>query len=298
MNKGVEILFTILMFWNIENFFSPTYYKSTQEKSWGRERFNAKRDLISKTILYTKDEYGRFPCMIGVCEIENKTVLMNLIYNTPLNKLNYKVLHKESLDKRGIDVALLYKSDEVEIIEENYFPKKSFFIENNFLSRYILHAKAVIKEIKDTLHIFVNHWPSKVGGEKGSMSIRMLISNEVKKYTDSLLKKEEKITIILMGDFNDTPESRPIKNLDNFINLTKGDGSYKWKNSWEKIDQFLINRNSLNKYKRLEMNIMSPDHLLQEDKKFLGKKIKRTFSGPRYIGGASDHLPIILQLYK
>lgn len=309
-----EIMLILVMFWNVENYFDtydhPTTkdeeFTPTGENHWNWKRFEKKRDDLAKTILLASDEYGEYPAIIGLCEIENSFVLKELTENTPLARAGYTFLHKDSPDSRGIDVALLYKEEVFRPLEENY-------ISSSFPTRDILYTKGVINEL-DTVHIFVNHWPSKRGGEESSSLKRMLVSHKARQITDSILLKNPSANIILMGDFNDTWESEPLENLNQLVNLSQyaegNDGSYKYRESWSTIDQFLVSENLIKRdithtgkfspqwlWCEKQMNIFAPEHLLCEDDKYLGVKLRRTYNGPRYLGGISDHLPIILQLH-
>lgn len=241
-----------------------------------------------------------------MCEIENSFVLEELTENTPLARAGYTFIHKDSPDSRGIDVALLYR-------EEIFTPLEEHYITSSFPTRDILYTKGVVNEL-DTVHIFVNHWPSKRGGEKSSSTKRMLVSHRARQVTDSILLKNPSANIIMMGDFNDTWDSEPLENLNHLVNLSKyakgNEGSYKYREDWNTIDQFLVSENLIRRrtintdkfspqwlWCEEEMDIFAPKHLLCEDDKYLGIKLRRTFNGPRYLGGISDHLPIILELH-
>lgn len=347
MKDAGYFLLMVVMFWNLENFFDPfpernfkngmppdsTYfgkgdeYTPYGEKHWTRKKFSAKRDLIAKTIFAAKDEIGVLPSIIGFCEVENRYVLNALLSETPLAGSGYRIIHKDSPDRRGIDVALLYREQDFKILRTKYLPER---YAESFRTRQILYVKGLCRasylgkgsDWLDTLHVFVNHWPSKVGGEKKSLPARMMISNIVKSEVDSILSIAPDANIILMGDFNDTPASKPVENLiaSGFVNLvadgTTG-GTYKYKGRWEGIDQFIISKQMLADEKeatqkeslspiiykwlfctRTSVSSLKPAFLLEEDKKYLGQKIKRTFSGPRFNGGASDHLPIVLKIFS
>ena len=318
-----EILLLLVMFWNVENYFD-TYnnpyrkddeFTPTGENHWTKEKFQEKRDNIAKTIALAADEYGQFPAIIGLCEVENASVLNQLVSNTPLARADYKFIHKESPDSRGIDVALLYR-------EEAFTPLEKHFYGAGFSTRDILYTKGVINAL-DTLHILVNHWPSKSGGEKASEPRRIKVAERVKEITDSLLTVNPRANIILMGDFNDTHNSRSLKILteDNLpdkssgrktlVNLTPfasgADGSHKYRGEWSTIDQFLVSEGLLKKkhdgilpqwvFCKGEMEIFSPEFLLEWDEAYMGIKPRRTFQGPKYLGGVSDHLPIVLRIY-
>ena len=308
-----EILLLLVMFWNVENFFDTYDNPSTNdeeftpmgENRWSWKRFEKKRDDIAKTILLAADSYGEYPAIIGLCEVENRFVLEELAENTPLARVGYSILHKDSPDSRGIDVALLYR-------KEVFTPLKEEYIACSFPTRDILYTKGVINGL-DTVHILVNHWPSKRGGENSSSIKRMLVSHTVRHVTDSILATNSNANIILMGDFNDTYTTRPLENLEPLVNLsgwaTGGEGTYKYREEWNIIDQFLVSGNLLQReaaegeftrqwiYCKKEMEIFAPDNLLCPDDTYMGVKLKRTFIGPRYAGGVSDHLPILLKLH-
>lgn len=299
METTVRIATLLIMFWNLENFFYPQKDVdfSSGEKVVTWKRFRAKRDLISKTIIAIKDKEGAYPSVIGVCEVENLKTLKNLVYDTPLSRLGYRILHKDSPDNRGIDVALLYRDDRMILLEYSFFEIKSF------KTRDILYAKMLSVELKDTVHFLVNHWPSKLGGEKKSLPRRMEAANLLRHIVDSVQTVNPDARIIAMGDFNDSPSSQPLQSITSLENLslrlkdslkkTRASitGTHRYKGRWEMLDQFLVSK-TINGNNQ----ILSFDHLLQQDKKYLGYKTKRTFIGPRFNGGASDHLPILLKI--
>lgn len=299
METTVRIATLLIMFWNLENFFYPQKDVdfSSGEKVVTWKRFRAKRDLISKTIIAIKDKEGAYPSVIGVCEVENLKTLKNLVYDTPLSRLGYRILHKDSPDSRGIDVALLYRDDRMILLEYSFFEIKSF------KTRDILYAKMLSVELKDTVHFLVNHWPSKLGGEKKSLPRRMEAANLLRHIVDSVQKVNPKAKIIAMGDFNDSPSSPSLQSITSLENLSLRlkdslkkakapiTGTHRYKGKWEMLDQFLVSK-TING----NIQILSFDHLLQQDKKYLGYKTKRTFIGPRFNGGASDHLPILMKL--
>ena len=313
-----EILLLLVMFWNVENYFD-TYdnpsttdeeFTPTGDNRWGRARFEKKRDDIAKTILLAADQYGDLPALIGMAEIENAFVLQELLEETPLARTQYKYIHKDSPDSRGIDVALLYR-------EELFTPLETKYIGFSFPTRDVLYTKGVVNGL-DTLHIMVNHWPSKRGNEESSGRKREYVSLKVSHVVDSILLRNPAANIVLMGDFNDTPASSPLKNLGQLTNLAKwadgAEGSYKYRESWSMIDQILVSENLIKKdshlkgnekgfqpqwiYTHRNMEIFAPEALFAEDATYMGVKPKRTYSGPRYLGGISDHLPVVFKLYK
>ena len=313
-----EILLLLVMFWNVENYFD-TYdnpsttdeeFTPTGDNRWGRARFEKKRDDIAKTILLAADQYGDLPALIGLAEVENAFVLQELLEETPLARTQYKYIHKDSPDSRGIDVAFLYR-------EELFTPLETKYIGFSFPTRDVLYTKGVVNGL-DTLHIMVNHWPSKRGNEESSGRKREYVSLKVSHVVDSILLRNPAANIVLMGDFNDTPASSPLKNLGQLTNLAKwaegAEGSYKYRESWSMIDQILVSENLIKKdshlkgnekgfqpqwiYTHRNMEIFAPEALFAEDATYMGVKPKRTYSGPLYLGGISDHLPVVFKLYK
>ncbi len=305
-----EIMLLLAMFWNVENFFDTRNDPNTADDEftpkgdnhWSWKKFEKKKNDIAKAIMLVADRYGEFPALIGLAEVENMYVLQKLIRETPLARVGYKIIHDESPDSRGIDVALLYR-------EDLFTPEKSKFLEVDFPTRELLYVKGTVKGM-DTLHVLVNHWPSKGGGEKETLPKRMAVSDKVKEVTDSILVENSKANILLMGDFNDTPTSEAVENLDKLANLAhwaKGcEGSYKYKGEWELIDQFLVSENMLppteeNPLKWIwchrEMDIFMHEWLVAPDESYMGVKPNRTLQGPKYNGGVSDHLPIVLKIY-
>lgn len=300
----------VIMCWNVENYFDTYDNPNTAddeftpfgEKHWGRQRFINKRNNISKTIISVKDEYGAYPFIVGMVEVENSYVLKELVSDTPLSKLGYNYIHRESVDPRGIECALLYREGDFSpILVKNVGVEKVY---ENKPIRDILYVKGVYysKDVTiegDTIHVLVNHWSSKLGGESVSEPNRMASALRVVEVVDSILTVAHDANVVVMGDFNDTPDSRPVS----VLGYSKGGlkvlseslfrekkGTIKYKGEWELIDHFAVSPNMYN----WVMSIYSPDFLLEEDKQYLGVKPARTYNGPKYLGGVSDHLPIIL----
>lgn len=296
MDKLTGLLTLIVMFWNLENFFYPAKEETIKEnpKAVTWKRFRTKRDLISKTIIAIKDKEGEYPSLIGLCEVENLRTLKNLLYDTPLSRLGYGIIHKDSPDPRGIDAALLYRREEIKILDTAFLRIRSF------RTRDILYAKVYSQILRDTVHIFVNHWPSKLGGEKKSAPRRQEAALLLNSHIDSILKANPNAQIVAMGDFNDSPSShRSLENLSLSLkdSLRRShaaiSGTHKYKGRWEMLDQFLVSKTM-----NAKVQVLTFRHLLQTDKKYLGEKTKRTFIGPRFNAGASDHLPILLKVQR
>jgi len=291
-----------IVFWNLENFFDTFYDRGREdgnftpfgEMRWTKKRFIAKRNAIAKTIIGIGK--GSAPAIIGFAEVEKRSVLTNLIEETPLAQIGYSVIHKDSPDRRGIDVALIYRRELFSPFETEFI--RVILPDTTSTTRDILYTKGVL-DGEDTLHIFVNHWPSKFGGANFSEPGRRAASYALKYKCDSILCSNENANIVAMGDFNDMPDAATITALDKLVNLSyglhkRGEGSIKYKGAWELIDQMMISRNLLKK--EMSFSIYSPSFLLERDATYSGMKPKRTYIGPRYNGGVSDHLPMVLKV--
>ena len=305
-----------IIFYNTENLFDPfddpstndEEYTPTGKSHWTMSRLNDKAMMVYRAIISASN--GHFPDIIGLAEIENLWIIEYLIKNTPLKEANYGIIHKESPDPRGIDVALLYKKETITPVDFNFIPvhgSKS----KRFSSRDILHFEAKIN--KETIHFFVNHWPSRSGGYIETLGKRNIAARIMRSALDSILAKAPQSKFLLMGDFNATPEEecftkilgaslQPEKNNSpSLFNLSQlwlksGSGTIRTKGRWEIFDQFICSGNLLNgnglSISTSKTTICKENFLLEEDKRYLGQKPRRTYLGPVYQGGASDHLPI------
>lgn len=279
----------VYMFWNVENFFDPWDDPSKNDddftargrNAWTFKRFETKCNSIAKTVLSAGGDYGEYPVLIGLAEVENDYVLKHLTEKSPLFKLEYGFIHYESPDLRGIDVALLYR-------KKDFIPLKSesvrVDIPNGNPTRDILYVCGIVAG-EDTVHVFVNHWPSKLGGDEASNPRRQAAADVLKSKIGNL---DEDDHIIVMGDFNDSNpfEDSLLVQLD-----VKTEGTIKFQGVWDQIDYFLVSRN-MRKY--VEFTAYTPLFLIEDDNTYLGVKPRRTFIGPRYNGGVSDHFPIVL----
>ena len=222
LEQTVESVYSIV-FWNVENFFDTFYDEGKEDGSftpmgamrWSKKRFIAKRNAIAKTIIGAGK--GNLPVIVGFAEVEKRYVISNLISETPLSQAGYSIIHRDSPDRRGIDVALIYR-------KALFVPLETEFIrvplpDTTATTRDILYTKGILAN-RDTIHIFVNHWPSKFGGATISEPRRRAASIILKHKCDSILNTNAKSQVVAMGDFNDTPNASTITALDNLINLT------------------------------------------------------------------------------
>ena len=296
-----------IVFYNVENLFDTRNDSLTNDdeftpdgtRHWTNYKYWQRIKKTSKTLKIVGG--WEAPDIIGLVEIENYYVLKSLIYSDPLKSSNYGIIHRESPDHRGIDVALLYKKDKFFPINHKFYPLKD---EKGKImrSREIVYAKGIVHG-GDTLHIFTIHFPSRYGGYKKSEPKRLNAVNRLMSITDSLNRKFNNPNIIIMGDFNDTPNNKSIINLDKnkWLNLLDSNhGTHKYQGKWAKLDHIFVSNSLLNKENEIyligETNVFKEPFLLEEDKKHLGEKPFRTFVGFKYNGGFSDHLPVYINL--
>ena len=292
----------LVMFWNLENMFdsmedstsgsaSDAEFSASGRRHWTRTRLQRKCNAISKAIFWVADKNGRMPDAIGVAEVENEYVLWRLVNSTLLRKYEYKVVHYDSPDPRGIDVGLLYIPSRLKLISSRPLRAGG----GEFRTRDILLAEFNI--LKDTVAMLVNHHPSKYGG--AASSPRRIAAMRVLADAADSLKGAGVKNIIAMGDFNDTPENHAFRLLDGIlINLAEplageGQGTIRYNGKWELIDMFMVSENLAD----AKMEILHIPFLAARDNAHSGEKPARTFSGPRYLGGVSDHCPIMLDIH-
>ena len=273
-----KILAIIVYFWNVENFFAPGEFSG---HAWSKSRFYTKCNAVAKTLLLASDELGALPDVVGFAEVGDATVLKSLLGATPLRKLDYSFVHYDSPDRRGIDCALLYRRSRFRLL--NSKPCHLYDSTGAIMStRDILLAVLVGREDGDTLAVLVNHHPSKVGS--GSDDRRRIAMDRLRSLADSL-QAAGVSRIIAVGDFNDAVVPAP--GVERSPRKQAPPGTIKFQGKWEQIDGCPLLEGL-----RAEERIFAPPCLLVRDS-YGGEKPRRTFSGPRHLGGVSDHLPVI-----
>ena len=223
----------VVVFWNVENFFdyfdggtgdSDREFSSMGARHWTKKKFYAKCDAVAKTVFWLADRYRRMPDVIGLAEVENRGVLTRMLSSTLMRKYDYGIVHRESGDRRGIDVALLYRKSVMDTLSTSFVTP--VYEGKPMQTRDILHARMSLAD-GSVADFIVNHHPSKFGGEEESRGRRDAAMETLKHFCDSL-KAEQ---VIVMGDFNDTWDSKPLANLDHLVNLSQyaegNEGSYK-----------------------------------------------------------------------
>ena len=296
----------LVMFWNLENFFdfrddgssaSDAEFSPSGQRHWTKNRFYTKCDAIAKTVLWTSGVYGSLPDVIGFAEVENAFAVRSILKSTILDKTPYRYVHHESPDPRGIDVALIYRSD-LYVLEDS----KPFHILDT--SGICLKTRDILlvtlRRISDgsIYHYLVNHHPSKYGGVKNSLPGRMAAASRLRDICDSLRLCDPSSVVVAMGDFNDGPES-PVTGMmerAGMVNMAsdrkfRDRGTIRFEGRWELIDMFFV---PCEMASECSMEILRPPFLMTPDRKHGGEKPLRTYVGPRYAGGVSDHCPVVL----
>lgn len=306
-----------LLFYNTENLFDTTddslklddEFLPEGSRHWTRTRLQDKLNNLAKVILAANG--FRQPDLIALCEVENRKVLELLTETTPLKTFGYRVIHKDSPDERGIDVALLFRASRVQPLEYHYLPLVN---ERGDVqtTREILHASFAIGA--DTLRVMVNHWPSRYGGQADSEPGRIDAARVLKNAVSEVLARNRHARIVVVGDFNDTPENESIKRklgavapgnrgeTGQLVNLSAAwtGGTLKHEQSWAVFDQVMVS-NGLLGQKGLscqvaDASIVRLPFLFEDDPTWGGKRLFRTYRGYEYTGGFSDHLPVLLRL--
>ena len=300
-----------VLFWNTENLFHPSDEPKKNDNEflpdatghWTYYRYRDKLNKVAKTIVASGNE--NVPDLVGLCEVENDSCLIDLVKHSPLREAGYRYVMTDSPDQRGIDVALLYQRGSFKLLQSQSIriPHRQI---KKAPTRDILHV--VGKVISgDSLDVFVCHMPSRSGGQAKSEPYRMFTAKILKEKVDSVMKVRQCPHLIIMGDFNDYPMDKSIrkvlcseKNLRNLMK-DKKEGTYRYRGEWGILDQFIVSETMLKKKGHIrtskdKVHILRHDFLLEEDERYGGDKPYRTYNGMKYQGGYSDHLPISLDL--
>ena len=297
-----------VMCWNVENFFdwrndsltvSDAEFSSRGERHWTWKRFQAKANAFAKALFWVEAETGRLPDIVGLEEVENAFVLRQVLQKTALRKTDYKYVHYDSPDRRGIDVALLYRSSVLELVDSK--PCHLYEADTVMATRDILLCvfRRKIDVAPPPFAVLVNHHPSKYGGASESEPKRRIAVDRLRFLADSLAA-EGIDRIIAGGDFNDTPDNPVFLRLEPALKplysalFRRGEGTIKYDGKWALIDHFYASPALWDSGP--SMRILRIPFLLTRDTAHSGDKPLRTYTGPRPTGGVSDHLPILLEI--
>ena len=297
----------LMMFYNVENLFPPddkgSEIKSSGFRNWDEYKYHLKIRKLSNVFRFIEEDYRQLPSMIGLAEIGARSVLEDLVNeNSPIH--NYKIIYQQSNDSRGLSVALLFDKEKYSLIK---FQALQFQLDESleFDTRDILHAEFLFEEKK--LHILVCHLPSK--REKDIKKVqRNYILEKLHETIQDLVDKQE--PIIVMGDFNENPDAEELQQL-----LLDNNGKKMLNNPFEALylnnqfstyhgkkgagfDQILYTEDLILKqlnFQTISAEIYNSPRLRNKDRKHTNYPL-RTYSGSRYMGGWSDHFPVVLKL--
>ena len=291
----------LVISYNVENLFDTRHDTLKNDSAylpegyyhWNYPRYRDKIEKISRVIANVS-QFNK-PALIGLYEVENEKCVKDLVFG-PLSSYKLRYVHYESPDQRGIDCVLLYNPLRFELKESR--PITVPLPKEERPTRDILYAKGLAsfaKAKRDTLHVMACHLPSQSGGTDATAGKRAIAHKVLQNIVDSILAADKDAKIIIMGDMN----AEPVDNLKGMRNLMAGMntdtiGSHKWEGRWSMLDQFYLSEPLLEESGQAQ--IFVKPFLLQEDEKFGGYEPFRTYSGPRYIGGFSDHLPVYVEV--
>jgi len=305
-----EIKKFTMAFYNVENLFDieddphtmDDDFTEKSQRRWNEDRFKKKVNKIGHVISNIGfNDIQHPPVLIGLAEVENKFVLEKLVASKFLKKKNYGIVHFDSPDERGIDTALLYRKDYMNIIQaqahhvdlENDGDRQDY-------TRDVLHVTATLME--QPFHILVNHFPSRRAGAEETEPKRILVAARNRFIIDQIRQEDPLARILIMGDFNDDPKSASMQHLasTDFYNpmellLTHVEGSLSYRGKWNLFDQLLVSHDFMqlhgNAFRFQEAHIFNPESLRAYKGRNKGTPF-RTYAGRKYLGGTSDHFPI------
>lgn len=308
-----------VVFYNVENLFDTKNdplsddddFTPSGDNKWDEERYETKLERIADALT----EFERPPLLIGLAEIENRAVLEDLIKVDDFNDVNYGIAHFDSPDRRGIDVALIYDQSAFKLLNSSKIAVK--MDDNpNFVTRDILYVEGELTGGIKT-HVFVNHWSSRREGQRETEPRRVEAAKTLRDKVDAILAVDENANIIILGDFNDHPNDKSLKDVlraknsgyegkGDLINLLfdeheNGEGTSVHQDDWAVLDQIIISQaiydgKSGLSVKGKDAQIIRTDKLIFKNRSTGFEKPNATYGGRKYYGGYSDHLPVYIIL--
>ncbi len=323
--KG-EFKIAAIGFYNLENLFDTIDSPTTNDADflpggrlhWNSEKYWSKQGNLAKVISQLGTE--RTPdglALLGVCEIENRSVLEDLVAQPLLKSRNYQIVHYESPDERGIDVGLLYQPKYFTVTGSKSIPV--YLFEKDSARDYTRDVLYVSGQFDgEPLHVLVNHWPSRSGGESASAWRRAEAARMCRQVVDSLTALDPNAKIIVMGDLNDDPNNKSLTQVLRAVRSTDkmkagemynpmydlfmtGEGTLAYRDAWNLFDQMVLSRGLVWKkaggWQFFKPVVFRRPWLFQEEGAFRGYPL-RTFVGDIFLNGYSDHLPVYTLLIK
>lgn len=314
-------------FYNLENLFdtidSPTTndadFLPTGRLLWNSEKYWSKQANMAKVInLLATDKTPDGVALLGVCEVENRTVLEDLVAQPALKSRNYQIVHYDSPDERGIDVGLLYQPRYFTVTGSRAIP---VILEDTAkgmrdFTRDVLHVSGIFQG--DPVHILVNHWPSRRGGESGSGWMRAAAAQVCRNTVDSLTALDPDVKVIIMGDLNDDPNNKSVAKVLRAVRSTEkmkggemynpmydiyqsGNGTLAYRDAWNLFDQIILSRGLVWKkaggWQFNKAVVFREPWMFQEEGAFRGYPL-RTYVGDIFLNGYSDHLPVYMLMLR
>lgn len=311
-----------LAFWNLQNLFDAVDDPEKNDESflpdgdmeWTEDRLDKKMYNLSRIIRMMNE--GNGPDILGVCEVENQKVLESMV-SKYLSDLDYEIAYIESPDNRGIDNGLIFKSDKFNLLS---MQADTVHLSDDWPTRLIFGVNLLTNDDEELI-VFVNHWPSRSGGQMESEPNRIAAAQTLRNTADRIFSNNRDANIFCIGDFNDDPvnislletlKAYPIKcdslasdfemeSKGELFNLSyqsfeEGEGSYKYKESWNMLDQIIVSGAVLNghdfNYICNSFEVFKPKFLVTQTGKYMGTPFP-TYGGRKYLGGYSDHFPVI-----
>ncbi|MBR5435100.1 MAG: endonuclease/exonuclease/phosphatase family protein [Bacteroidales bacterium] len=309
----------LFMSYNVENLFdtidnprkNDNEFLPSAERKWNSYRYHKKLRDIAKVIVAAGQDWHN-PDVIGLCEVENDTCLKDLIHKTILSNFHYNYIHYDSEDARGIDVALLYNEQTFKPIFHQPLPV--VFDDTCRKTRDILYVTGIMTRTNDTIHIFECHFPSRRGGKTESEPYRMAAARVVRNKIDSIYLNCFSPYILVSGDFNDAPTDKSILEGLRVLGIhaathpftcqclygledKNAEGTHKFQGEWEFLDQAMVSYPFFFEY-AIQYHVLQNEFLLKKSEKTGESSPYRTYLGPYYKGGISDHLPILVSFKK
>ncbi|WP_430812328.1 MULTISPECIES: endonuclease/exonuclease/phosphatase family protein [unclassified Carboxylicivirga] len=323
IKKGEEV---VIGFYNLENLFDTIDAPDVRDeeftpdgrKAWTQARYKAKLQHMAQVISSLSDTVGQeYPAIVGLCEVENRTVVEDLVKEKSLAGGDYQIVHQDSPDRRGIDVALIYRSDLFNPETIKAIPLMIYDAEDS--SRIYTRDQLLVSGLlgNEKIHLLVNHWPSRYGGEERSRPLRKEAALLSRSIVDSLLALDEGAKVLVMGDLNDDPHNVSVKDVlrgrtrseltgDDVYNPfarkhQAGEGTLCYRGKWNLFDQIILTQGLLGSEQGLRYEdalVYSYAHLKVPEGKYKGYPF-RTYVGNRHDGGYSDHFPVsvVLKMY-
>jgi hypothetical protein len=315
-----------IAFYNVENLFDteddPTIrdeeYTPDGSRAWTEERYQEKLGNMAYAISQIGTELSPTGAsIIGLSEVENRKVLEDLVNHPLLEKRHYKIVHQDSPDFRGIDVALLYKDEHFKLDTFKLIPLPNYNSDGSLRrTREILYVEGELDN--DKMHFLVNHWPSRRGGQSKTATYRNKGAKICREVIDSLTQIDINAKVFVMGDLNDDPSDESVKSFlrakykkedvkagDVFNPMNdfyrRGIGSNAYRDAWSLFDQIMFTSGVVDKdqegYFHYKTIIFNKKFLIQRSGQYKGYPF-RTFGGMEYKGGYSDHFPVFVYLAK